>query len=534
MKGAQLADASPTEQEELKQRTELELEKLRRLAPSSLEAHGRYVHRDDHNKPLVAAPHHAEWIELLEARERFPWLVVVAPPGFAKSTWHSWVYPTWRQGQAEGRLRIGLVSRAAGQAGAWVAAVGESVESARFAAAYPAASCRPNKKRGWSRSEFYLEGTPAGNNPALLASGIGGVSVLGKRFDEILLDDPTTWEDARSKTKMEGQKHFLRTTLISRFPPGMGPPDGEGGRMATVLTRWTASDLVPELESLGFTVVRMPALGYPDRVVQCDECGYQGEVQGHAEASPGCPKWPQTMEVIEYGERSLWEERISESQLLKLQEEDPLVFALVYLGDTQAFAGDFFDPEWFQHRVMPDRTQFERVVTFVDTASGKKREEGDYTVALTLGKLKGGRDEFFVMGVERGRFSTVDQPDLVRRVARQHSPDLIAIEDKNEGVALFQALAKADNLPIRPYTPVKDKEYRATPVAAKYRVGRVFHEGEERSGVMTSPRYVRNLELEMTAFPDTEHDDQVDALAGAFNCMVRSGPRLRVLGLPGR
>lgn len=509
------------------------LEMLRRLAPHSLEAHARLLHRDDANSPIVAANHHTEWIRILEDRERFPWVVVVAPPGFAKSTWFSLIYPAWELGVSQGKMRIGVVGNAGSQAGAWVSAIGDAVEQPGFQSTYPFDGCHPDKQRGWSKSSFYLRGTPKGNNPSCLASGMKGVSVLGKRFDLIVLDDPTTGDNARSKTEMEGQRDWLKKTLITRFPPGMGPPDGNGGRMVVVCTRWSENDLVPTLEELGFVVVRMPALGYPDRIVHCQECGYTGVVTGDPEtdspphAQTQCTVPDALLEVIEYGEQSLWPERISESQLLAQMEDDPLVFELVMQGNATALAGEFFDPAWFRYGQLPARDQFEKVVQFVDTAGGKDRKKGDYFVIVTLGKLG---DDFWVIDVVRDRLSALRQEDAVKAAALVHDPDLIAIEDKNEGIALIQRMSVNTQLPIKPYTPVKDKEFRATPCAGKYRTGHVYHPGTvEETGIKVA-KWVRRLEAEMKAFPESKHDDQVDALAGAFNILGARRPQIRVLG----
>lgn len=519
------------------------LEVLRRLAPHSLEAHARLLHRDDDNKPIVAANHHGEWIRILEDRDRFPWVVVVAPPGFAKSTWFSLIYPTWRFGVTKGRVRVGIVGNAGSQAAAWVSAISDAVEQQGFRATYPYESILPDKQRGWSKSSFYLQGTPKGNNPACLASGIRGISVLGKRFDEIVLDDPTTGDNARSKAEMEAQRDWLKKTLISRFPPGKGPPDGKGGRMTVVCTRWSENDLVPTLEELGFVVVRMPALGYPDRLVHCTACGYTGHVdacnreraellgidehddEGHA--AQGCPVPDALLEVIEYGDESLWAERISEAQLLAQMEDDPLVFALVMQGDATALAGEFFDPAWFRYGNMPARDQFDKVIQFVDTAGGKDRKKGDYFVIVTLGKIG---DDFWVMDVVRERLSALRQEDAVKAAALTHNPELVVIEDKNEGIALIQRLSVNTSLPIKPYTPTKDKEFRAAPTAAKYRTGHVYHPGTvDESGIRVA-KWVKRLEAEMKAFPESKHDDQVDALAGAFLALGARRPQIRVLG----
>jgi predicted phage terminase large subunit-like protein len=208
-------------------------------------------------------------------------------------------------------------------------------------------------------------------------------------------------------------------------------------------------------------------------------------------------------------------------------EEDPLVFALVMQGDATALAGEFFDPAWFQYGALPDRDRFDKVVQFVDTAGGKDRKKGDYFVIATLGKIG---DDFWVMDIVRERLSALRQEDAVKAAALAWDPDLIVVEDKNEGIALIQRMSVNTNLPIKPYQPTKDKEFRAAPMASKYRAGHVHHPGTVDDNGIRVAKWVRRLEAEMKAFPESKHDDQVDALAGAFLSLGARRPQIRVLG----
>jgi predicted phage terminase large subunit-like protein len=493
------------------------LEQLRRAAPQSLAAHSQLVHRTDSGAPMIPARHHAEWVRMFQAghwshddpthpKRQFiyddPWLCIVVPPGYGKSTYSSIAYPTWELGRKNGSPRIGIVSGAAGQSSGFAQAIGDAVQSQAFQACYP--TVRPDKKRGWGRGKFYVTGCPEGPNPSVLSSGIGGVSVLGKRLDIIMLDDPTTWEDARSRVVMEGQRQFLKTTLISRFPPGLGPPDGIGGRMIVACTRWSEQDLVPTLEELGFKVVRMPALGYWDGV--------------------GDP----ASKDFEPGEEALWPERETKEQLIALRDEDPLVFELVYQGNANILSGDTFDPAWFRREIPPPREEFERVLQFVDTAGGQDRNKGDFFADLTLGRLsRKGETSWWVLDVDRGRYSSVRQEEQIKANFESWKPERVVVENMNEGKAIYTRLLHTTNLPVDKFTPTKDKEFRALPVASRYKGGQVFH-ALSPSG--QPPKWLKAFEMELQAFPNGPHDDQVDALSGAFNRMTRGGVRVRVLG----
>lgn len=478
--------------------------RLSELAPTSLAAHSTLFHRTDMGRPIVPARHHMEWIRILEDAKKYRWVVIVAPPGSAKSTFVSMIYPSWRIGATGGKIRIGMVSNTAQLVFDFVRSIEKTIESEWYQKIYK--GVEPDPKRGWSRDRFWVKGSRDAANPTLMAAGIGG-PLQGKRFDEIILDDPTTWENARSENTMEGQRHWLKALLLKRFPPGMGPPDGKG-RMVVICTRWSERDLVPTLQDVGFKVITMPALGYWDR-------------EEYEDGS------------VVYGEDPLWPETESRQQLLAEREEDEIVFELVKQGNPAILSGDVFNSTNFQYGKLPRRDQFKQVVSYVDTAGGKDRDKGDFFAEVTVGlRDDDGVEEVWIMNVERGRISAPDQERAVIRVSEDEGlrPDLVCIEDVGEGIALYQRLVQNTRLPLRAVTPIRDKEFRAIPLANAYRARKVFHPATPTGGGgWEAPRWVRSLEAELAAFPNGAHDDQVDAASGAYANSTNSGPRVRAL-----
>lgn len=472
---------------------------LIKQAPNSIAIHAQLIHKNDVGEPIIPARHQEEWVRILEDRERYRWVCIIAPPGYAKSTWFSLIYPTWRIGVTGGNIRIGLISKTATAAHSFSNSIRETIVSERFRETYP--EVQPNESRpGWTKEQLYFTNTPEGANPSLFAVGIGSQTIQGRRFDEIIVDDPVNWDDVRSETIMDGLRHWFKSLLLQRFPPGKGPPEGDG-RMVVVLTRWGERDLVPTLADLGFTVVTMPALGYWDKTIHED-----GEV--------------------EWGSEPLWPEKESREFLLAEKEDDPIIFQLVKQGDPTALAGDMFDQAWFQRGRPPAVTDFEQIVQYVDTAGGKDRRRGDFFALATVGIRKDGQ-EVWILDMERHKGAAPEQERSVLKEYEEwrdmgHAPDLVVIEDANEGRALYQRLVTSTRLPLKDYTPVKDKEWRAIPLANAYRAMRVWHpEGE---------KWVRSYEAELMAFsPTCAHDDQVDAASGAFAHTVAPGPRLRTL-----
>ena len=144
----------------------------RRPALYALLAHG-----------LRPAPHHALWLERVRATVEQPRgrLLLVAPPGAAKSTYISFVLPLWFLGNHPDRAVLAVTSSdtMAHQFHSTVA-LGLSSNPAH-AAVFPERTSRPDPGRGWSTDGLYLQGVPAGTkDPSYRCSGFGA-SVIGSR-----------------------------------------------------------------------------------------------------------------------------------------------------------------------------------------------------------------------------------------------------------------------------------------------------------------------------------------------------------------
>src|SRR5262245_6601828 len=406
-------------------------------------------------------------------------LLLVAPPGHAKSTWLSLILPAWYLGNrpAESLLFFTSSDTMARQFGQTVKQT--LGESERHRAVFPAPECRPDTDRGWSTDGLYLGGTPANSkDPSYRALG-WGASVIGARAHGIILDDPLTQEQARSPIEQEKARRYHDLTVDSRLHPG--------GWCVAVMTRWHELDLAQHLaDKEDWEVLSMPALGY----------------------------WRE-------GE-ALWPERFSVEWLeAKRRDIGGPLFACLYQGNPAALGGAIFKAaSWL--RPFPEgftRAKCGRVVQYWDLAYSEK-EAADYTVGVTLGRGEAGA--LYVLGVHRAR---VTQEELLNVIARQVNlwrPAVVGVEEAayRQPVTrdLIGRLLRGE-LPCH-FTSVKptaDKVARARLPAGRAEAGLVYAD--------RGAPWFEEFAAELTSFPNGVHDDQVDALSGAVQLALEWVPQ---------
>jgi predicted phage terminase large subunit-like protein len=100
--------------------------------------------------------------------------------------------------------------------------------------------------------------------------------------------------------------------------------------------------------------------------------------------------------------------------------------------------------------------------------------------------------------------------------------DLILVEDKSAGIQLIQDLQRA-HLPVRAYNPGgADKLQRLNIVSSLFARGRVWMpESSQRPGYVRD--WAEPLLSQLCSFPDTTHDDFVDATTQALRFLRDAG-----------
>lgn len=434
-----------------------------------------------------------------------------------------------------------LVSNTLEQATKWTSNVRDIVDqSPEYQEIFP--EIQKDEEKGWTRQELFLANRQdrANVSPNLVGYGVGG-PILGRRANIIIVDDPTSQSESRSAPQMQAQKEWFKATLMSRLVPG--------GRVLVVLTRWSEDDLASMLiNDMDFHVLHMPALGDPEKGAFADYIlppiydeedepdveaylaalqglkdeheakGYECEITRSVSVNRHCLRKYFGYEGDD--KQSIWPDRFTVKEYMRVRRDyGTSQFRLIYQGDTSGTSGDTFKSEWFRYWGPDVTTKFEgddgpikeipedaRWYQFVDIATGTN-DQNDFFVIATVAIDQRGR--VFIVNVERKRLEAPDQPKLIQsQFAAYPLVEWVMIETTGYQLSLFQNLKRQYMIPLKKYTPIKNKQARAESTAALYEAGRIYHK--------QGAKWLDAFEYELTTFPKGKHDDQVDALTGGM------------------
>ena len=217
------------------------------------------------------AAHHLRLIDELEAiaAGRSGRLLVHMPPGVAKSTYASVLFPAWWLARSPRRSLI-----AAYHTGQLAEHFGRQVRSlleerGKQLGCSVCADQRAARRLATVAGALYY------------ATGVNG-PVVGRRADLLLIDDPIRNQaEADSAGARERLWDWFRSDLVSRLKPG--------GSIVLVMTRWHPDDLAGRLAATGdWRTLVLPAVAEAD-----DPLG----------RPPGAPLWPEWEDAAALEER---------------------------------------------------------------------------------------------------------------------------------------------------------------------------------------------------------------------------------------
>jgi predicted phage terminase large subunit-like protein len=317
-----------------------------------------------------------------------------------------------------------------------------------------------------------------------MATSVGGV-LTGRGADVIIIDDPLKPDQALSEAGRNGVNEWYDNTLLSRLN------NKRSGCIIIIMQRLHQDDLVGHVQLQDdWTVLSFPAIAEePERVPFQTPYGTR-----HFVRQPGEALHPERESVRDYE---------AMRRMIGLYN-----FSSQYQQRPIPVSGNLVKREWLRF-YDPDGAprKYSRIIQSWDTAS-KTSELNDFSACTTWGV---DQDNYYLLDVFRRR---LNYPDLKRAIiaeATRFNVDEIVIEDKSSGTQLIQDLRNEGVYQVKDYKPPAgaDKIMRLHACSDRFENGRVF--------LPRNAAWLDEYVFELTGFPGTKHDDQVDSTTQALD-----------------
>ena len=315
-----------------------------------------------------------------------------------------------------------------------------------------------------------------------IATSVGG-SLTGEGGDIIVIDDPHKTDEALSTTKRGAALEWFDTAMSTRLN------DPKTGAYVIVGQRVHEDDLCGHLlEQGGYYHLSLPVEYEPTATIY-----FNGKAD------------PRTADS-----ELLWADRFGRTEVDELKTRLGAYNVAGQLQQRPApLEGGVIKADWMQwYTVAPT---FDAVVQSWDMTF-KQTDSGSFVVGQVWGIV--GADKYLLFQI-RKRLDFTETLNAVRRGTAEYPDTIKLVEEKANGAAVINTLrSEIENIiPINSKTfrwSDQSKEARLNAVAPQFAAGNVYLPIEE-----TAP-WIPDYVAELTTFPSSRHDDQVDATSQAL------------------
>lgn len=413
-------------------------------------------------------------------------LALFLPPGAAKSTYASQLFPPWYLAQHPSH-KIICASHTVELAEKWGRRARNLINEHSLTLGIRIAddSQAAGRWQTTAGGEYYAAGVDR--------------AIAGYRANLVVIDDPVrSRADAESETVRDSTWEWYKSDVYSRLLPG--------ARIVLIQTRWHEDDLAGRI--LGdmaaggdkWSIISLPALAEAN-----DALGRE----------PGEPLWPE------------WEDL--EALERKRQVAGPRNWSALYQQRPAPEEGDYFKSEWlkpYDTAPAPSTLRIYGGSDFAVTADG-----GDWTVHCVVGLDPEGR--MYLLGLWRGQTASDAWIESFCDLVLKYKPVGWAFEQGqiNSGVGPFlrrRMRERSAYVAIEHFPTRGDKAVRAQSIRGRMGVDGLYVPHRES--------WYPDLRSELLSFPAGKHDDQVDALGlvGQLLDKMTSGTKERPVIKPVR
>ncbi len=393
-------------------------------------------------------------------------LMVQMPPGSAKSTYGSILFPAYFLGLHKDKQIIATTHTAslADYFGRHVR--NTVVQNGEFLGVRMASESRASARFSLQEGGEYF------------ATGVRG-PITGRRADLVIVDDPIkSWAEAESLTFRDALYDWYRAELSARLKPG--------GRIVLIMTRWHEDDLAGRLLAAesSWTCLRLPAIAET------------GDMLGRR---PGEVLWPE------------WQDETA--MLRRRREVGERAFAAMYQQNPRPPDAALFKVQNIS--ILAQAPELVRTIRAWDLAASlpEPGKNPDFTVGLKLGVMADHR--LVVLDVLRFQASPAQVEARIQATARADGAATILALPQDPGQAGAAQVAMLTRglggFHVVATPEMGAKVTRAMPAATQVDAGNL--------SLLAAPWNDMFL-AEIRAFPDSLKDDQVDALSRAVNILA--------------
>lgn len=321
-----------------------------------------------------------------------------------------------------------------------------------------------------------------------MATSVEG-TLTGRGSDFIIIDDPLKPDEALSGTRLKSCNDWYDNTLYTRLN------DKETGCIIIVMQRLHQDDLVGHvLDQEDWKVVSFPAIAETNTIHQI--AGPLGHRPFRRNAGDALDPQRESLVTLKRMQTTIGRYN----------------FQSQYQQNPMPLGGMIIESSWLRYyepgQPLPP---FALILQSWDTAN-KAGELNDFSVCTTWGVHNG---QYYLLNVYRRRLNYPDLKRAVRDQAHTHQATEIVIEDKASGTQLIQDLQADGVLGIKPYEPLRlaDKQMRLHAQSAEFESGRVL--------LPRTATWLNDYIRELTSFPASKYDDQVDSTTQALDYLKR-------------
>lgn len=397
-------------------------------------------------------------------------LIILAPPGSAKSYYTSIALPPFAMGTSPTPINVLTASYSAELAEKWGRRVRNIVGTEEFGALYPHIRLSEESKAAgrWATSR----------GDELYAAGVGG-GILGFRADLGIIDDPISgFEQAQSLSQLQKVHSWYETDFVTRMKPN--------AKLVLICQRLARNDLA------GYLIDRN--IENPTKRQKVLVLKMEAEGDDPLGREPGERLWPDwfTREMVIDAKR------------------DEFKWKTLYQQSPPSEEGSWVSPSEIQFRPTPQIT--EETVTYGCSDLALSVNSGDYTVHFVVAIDSNG--DWDIVDASRERVDVEESSTRVVNFCETYSPMEWLIDDDNASKVFMPLVAsKARHRGVFvPWKPIpmrgQDKETRAAPLRGMFKRRKIY--------MPKDAPFTKWLLNEIFGFPNLVGqgvDDGIDALS---------------------